>query len=98
MGYALRKRRGIWTVCYGETVLLDFASYDEAVETIVSAIRLISEFHRAESEGGHADANPHAVTGDRLAQTCNVAEANGNKRYIPTKSVIGRASPSFGFS
>jgi hypothetical protein len=37
MKYAIRKRRGKWTVCTEENVLLDFRNYDEAVETARSS-------------------------------------------------------------
>jgi hypothetical protein len=39
--YALRKRRGHWTVSSGSHVLLDFDSYDEAVETTQTAMRVL---------------------------------------------------------
>ncbi len=35
--YAIRKRRGQWAVCCEESVLLQFETYAEAVETARSA-------------------------------------------------------------
>jgi hypothetical protein len=39
--YAVRKRGGHWTVSSGNHVLLDFDSYDEAVETTQTAMRVL---------------------------------------------------------
>ena len=39
--YALRKRRGHWSVFSGDENLLDFDSYDEAVETTRSALKVL---------------------------------------------------------
>ena len=40
--YAVRKRRGQWTVCSDEIVLLHFESYDEAIRTARSAVEVLS--------------------------------------------------------
>jgi hypothetical protein len=42
MIYAIRKRRGQWSVCADESVLLHFESYDEAIETVRSAVGVLS--------------------------------------------------------
>ena len=41
--YAVRKRRGQWTICADENVLLNFETYDEAIETARSAIEVLSD-------------------------------------------------------
>ena len=43
MLYAVRKRRGQWTICSDENVLLNFNSYDEAIETARSAVVVLSK-------------------------------------------------------
>jgi hypothetical protein len=40
--YAVRKRRGQWTVCSDETVVLNFESYDEALGTAQTAAQVLS--------------------------------------------------------
>jgi hypothetical protein len=42
MIYTVRKRRGQWSVCSDETVLLHFESYDEAIETVRSAVGVMA--------------------------------------------------------
>jgi hypothetical protein len=42
MIYAVRKRRGQWSVCSDESVLLHFETYDEAIETVRSAVGVLS--------------------------------------------------------
>jgi hypothetical protein len=42
MIYAIRKRRGQWSVCSDENVLLHFESYDEAIETVRSAVGVLA--------------------------------------------------------
>jgi hypothetical protein len=39
--YAIRKRRGQWAVCSEENVLLQFETYDEAVEVARSAAEVL---------------------------------------------------------
>jgi hypothetical protein len=43
MLYAVRKRRGRWTVCSDETVVLQFETYDEAVATVRGAVAVLSQ-------------------------------------------------------
>ena len=40
--YAVRKRRGQWTVWSDEDVYLNFESYDEAIETAQTAAIVLS--------------------------------------------------------
>lgn len=40
--YAVRKRRGQWTICADDHVLLDFRSYDEALATARSATQVLA--------------------------------------------------------
>ncbi len=52
--YAVRKRRGLWSVCSEETVVLNFNSYEEAVGTAQSAAEvLITCSERAVATGGN---------------------------------------------
>jgi hypothetical protein len=39
--YAVKKRMGRWVLCSGEDVILDFESYDEAIETVRGGIKAI---------------------------------------------------------
>jgi hypothetical protein len=41
--YSVRKRSGQWTVCSNESVLLNFDSYDEAIETARSAVGVLAD-------------------------------------------------------
>jgi hypothetical protein len=43
MLYAVRKRRGRWTVCSDETVVLQFETYDEAVATVRGAVAVLAQ-------------------------------------------------------
>jgi hypothetical protein len=40
--YAVRKRRGHWAICAGESILLEFANYDEAIATARGAVWVLS--------------------------------------------------------
>jgi hypothetical protein len=40
--YAIRKREGRWAVCADDNVLLQFDTYDEAVETARSAAGVLA--------------------------------------------------------
>jgi hypothetical protein len=42
MNYTIRKRRGQWSVCSDESVLLHFDSYDEAIETVRTAVGVLA--------------------------------------------------------
>jgi hypothetical protein len=42
MIYTIRKRRGQWSVCSDESVLLHFESYDEAIETVRGAVGVLA--------------------------------------------------------
>jgi len=59
--YAVRKRHGHWRVFSGNDVLLDFDSYDEAVETAQTAMRVLKpSTQRDRTEPGNSVAS--AVT------------------------------------
>jgi hypothetical protein len=47
--YAVRKRDGLWAVCSNEKVVLNFDSYEQAIETARSAFGVLSKV-RAEAE------------------------------------------------
>ena len=42
MLYAVRKRRGHWTVCADDNVALQFETYDEAVSTARGAVEVLA--------------------------------------------------------
>jgi hypothetical protein len=42
MLYAVRKRRGHWTVCADDNVVLQFETYDEAVSTARGAVEVLA--------------------------------------------------------
>ncbi len=43
--YAVRKRSGLWAVCSDEKVVLNFDSYEQAIETARSALGVLSRVH-----------------------------------------------------
>ena len=54
MLYAVRKRRGHWTVCADDNVVLQFETYDEAVSTArgaVGVLALRARLHPAPCDG-----------------------------------------------
>ena len=54
MLYAVRKRRGHWTVCADDNVVLQFETYDEAVSTArgaVGALASRARLHPAPCDG-----------------------------------------------
>jgi hypothetical protein len=44
--YAIRKRRGEWTVCSYEEVVLKFENYDEALLTARGAVEVLTSLPR----------------------------------------------------
>jgi len=65
MLYAVRKRRGHWTVCADDNVVLQFETYDEAVSTARGAVGVLASrarLHPAPCDGdaghGGGDAAP----------------------------------------
>jgi hypothetical protein len=54
MLYAIRKRRGQWTVCADDNVVLQFETYDEAVSTTRGAVGVLASptrLHPAPCDG-----------------------------------------------
>jgi hypothetical protein len=47
-GCAVKKREGRWVLCSGAEVILDFESYDEAIETIRGALTAMGRCKREE--------------------------------------------------
>jgi hypothetical protein len=43
--YAVRKRAGLWAVCSDENVVLNFDSYEQAIDTARSALGVLSKVH-----------------------------------------------------
>ena len=61
MLYAVRKRRGRWTVCSDEAVVLQFETYDEAVATVRGAVAVLeqrSSLHDVPQHDLHNGATP----------------------------------------
>ncbi len=40
--YVVRKRRGQWAICADENVVLQFDSYDEAIQTARAAVEVLT--------------------------------------------------------
>ena len=54
MLYAVRKRRGHWTVCADDNVVLQFETYDEAISTARGAVGVLASrvrLHPASCDG-----------------------------------------------
>ncbi len=67
MLYAVRKRRGHWTVCADDNVVLQFETYDEAVSTARGAVGVIgsrARLHPEPCDGNaeHGDSDAPLVT------------------------------------
>lgn len=61
MLYAVRKRRGRWTVCSDETVVLQFETYDEAVATVRGAVAVLAQRSHLHEGPRHAD-DGHSIS------------------------------------
>ena len=62
MLYAVRKRRGHWTVCADDNVVLQFETYDEAVSTARGAVGVLAS--RARLHPAPCDGNAEHGGGD----------------------------------
>jgi len=62
MLYAVRKRRGHWTVCADDNVVLQFETYDEAVSTARGAVGVLAS--RARLHPAPCDGNTEHGGGD----------------------------------
>ena len=62
MLYAVRKRRGHWTVCADDNVVLQFETYDEAVSTARGAVGVLAS--RARLRPALCDGNAEDGGGD----------------------------------
>jgi len=59
--YAVRKRRGRWTICADDNVVLQFETYDEAVATVRGAVAVLeqrSSLHDVPQPDLHSGATP----------------------------------------
>ena len=56
MLYAVRKRRGHWTVCADDNVVLQFETYDEAVSTARGAVGVLASRARLRPVPCHTNA------------------------------------------
>jgi hypothetical protein len=50
--YSVRKRRGQWTVCLEESVVMNFETYDDAVGTARSAVGVLFNSRPGIRSGG----------------------------------------------
>jgi hypothetical protein len=62
MLYAVRKRRGHWTVCADDSLVLQFETYDEAVSTARGAVGVLAS--RARLQPAPCDGNAKHGGGD----------------------------------
>ena len=58
MLYAVRKRRGHWTVCADDNVVLQFETYDEAISTARGAVGVLASRARLHPAPCDGDAAP----------------------------------------
>jgi len=66
MLYAVRKRRGRWTICSDDNVVLQFETYDEAVATVRGAVAVLA--HRSNShEVSLPEVPRHAADGHSIS-------------------------------
>ena len=64
MLYAVRKRRGRWTICADDNVVLQFETYDEAVATVRGAVAVLAQRSNQNNVPRHEaphDADRHAI-------------------------------------
>jgi hypothetical protein len=75
MLYAVRKRRGQWTVCADDNVVLQFETYDEAVSTARGAVGVLASrarLHPAPCDG--SDEHPGGIAAPPLAPAASQPE------------------------
>jgi hypothetical protein len=60
--YAVKKRAGLWVVCSDEKVVLNFDSYEQAIETARGALGVLSRV-RDETESKLRNRDPRAHEG-----------------------------------
>ena len=60
MLYAVRKRRGRWTICSDDNVVLQFDTYDEAVATVRGAVAVLAQRSNSHDVPPHA-ADAHSI-------------------------------------
>jgi hypothetical protein len=85
MLYAVRKRRGHWTVCADDNVVLQFETYDEAVSTARGAVEVLAartRLHPAPCDGnaehGGGDAAPPIASASPHNHARDDAPASGS--------------------
>jgi len=74
MLYAVRKRRGHWTVCADDNVVLQFETYDEAVSTARGAVGVLAS--RARLHTASRDGNAEHDGGDAAPPIASAASHN----------------------
>ena len=80
MLYAVRKRRGHWTVCADDNVVLQFETYDEAVSTARGAVGVLAS--RARLRPAPCDGNAEHGGGD-APHTTAAAHGDGARADAP---------------
>ncbi len=82
MLYAVRKRRGRWTVCSDDNVVLQFETYDEAVATVRGAVAVLARRSNSHEVPLH-EAPIHADDGYSISPCAG----HGGATPPPTPSV-----------
>jgi hypothetical protein len=81
MLYAVRKRRGHWTVCADDNVVLQFETYDEAVSTARGAVGVLAS--RARLRPAPCDGNAEHGSGDAPLVTPAAPHNHGARDDAP---------------
>ena len=83
MLYAVRKRRGHWTVCADDNLVLQFETYDEAVSTARGAVGVLAS--RARLQPAPCDGNAKHGGGDapRITPTASHDDVVRNDAIVP---------------
>jgi len=81
MLYAVRKRRGHWTVCADDNVVLQFETYDEAISTARGAVGVLAS--RARLHPAQCDSNAEHGGGDAPLVTPAAPHNHGARDDAP---------------
>jgi hypothetical protein len=82
MLYAVRKRRGQWTVCSDQNVVLQFETYDEAVATARGAVSVLASHSRRHSAASDKpDGHSHCAVAPLLAPC--ITHGDGDFDEVP---------------
>ena len=73
MLYAVRKRRGRWTICSDDNVVLQFDTYDEAVATVRGAVAVLAQRSSSHEAGAAAPPAPSMSCDDGVQNTATAS-------------------------